>query len=831
MRALSVAADRPRPGRDARRGVSLRADSRAAGTPILLGLDEARHPGADLEDPVLLDAERRGINRVLAPLALPLYRDRPRESARALKACVARLLGRADGELLELESAQPRPAERAVPVAVLSRPLSRPLRRARGRLHGAAPRPFPRPRASFPASTRRSTRPSGGSRVSQAAGPAAAAGAAAPIVRAFYPHLADGHRAEEQRDSRRSSRSTTGGSARARRSSIRASAASPSRPRASRPSRSARSATSCRHVLRIEPPKEIERDPTEWLDAMTAGSLLHEVFRLFFERITEAGEKPEAARHAALIETIAGEQIAAWREKVPPASELAFGQRRDDILVACRTFLALEEEHCREMTPRYFEIPFGLPARRVARRDRQPRARVDRGRGRRVLSAARLDRPRRRGARRLVPRLGLQDRRHLAPQGEARHPRRPADPARPLRDGARGRSSGAPGSPAPVSRSGYFFPGRKGEGQRMPMALDLAGDARRPRAPARPASRGDVSPRRRQGRLPLLRLRGRLRRCARRPRARSQTKLAQTSPAGPDRPSGRSMAKTEAEAAALPDADGAPRDLRGPRHLAARRGRRRHGQDDEPRRADDRADSDGRRDDRPPLGRHVHDQGRRGAVRAVPDEPRGGGARGEGRRAARCSRPRSRASTPPSSGRSTPSARACCASGPSRPAWTRAFREMDEPENAAARLEAWGRYTERLFTGESPCSPASPRSASASRTSGRPTRRSRTTRTWLPAIGPEEPPPDFSAERAAGRDVSRARGRRASRRDARRAAGPTSRRPCGAPRGSSPCATPRDAPAFAQVLEALHRARKKATEAGRLRSEFETLCARRSSRA
>ena len=38
---------------------------------------------------------------------------------------------------------------------------------------------------------------------------------------------------------------------------------------------------------------------------MTAGSLLHEVFRLFFERITAAGERPDAARHAALLEEIA----------------------------------------------------------------------------------------------------------------------------------------------------------------------------------------------------------------------------------------------------------------------------------------------------------------------------------------------------------------------------------------------------------------------------------------------------------------------------------------------------------------------------------------------
>ncbi|HWZ84818.1 MAG TPA: hypothetical protein VN032_01370, partial [Thermoanaerobaculia bacterium] len=65
VRALAVGADRPRPGR------LHVADYRAGGYSgrphtFLLGLDEARHPGTDLEDPVLLDDERRSINRILA---------------------------------------------------------------------------------------------------------------------------------------------------------------------------------------------------------------------------------------------------------------------------------------------------------------------------------------------------------------------------------------------------------------------------------------------------------------------------------------------------------------------------------------------------------------------------------------------------------------------------------------------------------------------------------------------------------------------------------------------------------------------------------------------
>jgi len=151
------------------------------------------------------------------------------------------------------------------------------------------------------------------------------------------------------------------------------------------------------------------------------------------------------------------------------------------------------------------------------------------------------------------------------------------------------------------------------------------------------------------------------------------------------------------------------------------------------------------------------------------------------------------------------------------------FAEMDEPENAAARLEGWSRYTERLFTDESPILP---RLASL----GIRLEDLRQTYETLsdnedvePEIGPEEPPPDFTEERAAvaaflaraGADLPAEMPtggwnefQEAVRRALRIVA-----------LGEAP-----DATAFARILDALGRARNKGKDAGRLRIEFETLC-------
>jgi ATP-dependent helicase/nuclease subunit A len=151
------------------------------------------------------------------------------------------------------------------------------------------------------------------------------------------------------------------------------------------------------------------------------------------------------------------------------------------------------------------------------------------------------------------------------------------------------------------------------------------------------------------------------------------------------------------------------------------------------------------------------------------------------------------------------------------------FSEMDEPENAAARLEGWGRYTERLFTGESPILPLL--SALGIRLEDlRQTYETLSDNEDVePAIGPEEPPPDFAAERG----VVEAFLARAT------AELPPEMPPGGwsdfqeAVRRAARIVALRDtsdSAAFARVLEALARARNRSKDAGRLRVEFETLC-------
>jgi RecB family exonuclease len=468
VRSLSVESDRARPGR-------IHVSDVAAGGfsgrrhVFLLGLDEVRHPGADLEDPVLLDAERHTINRALSHAALALYRDRPRDATRALAACLARLpgevtVGYSNWKLrsLDQQSEQfPSPFFLDVYRAASRRPDAdyTELLAALPRAAGFAPGPDAALDETewWLSTLARSGRVGGG----------AAAGAVARL----YPHLGDGRTAEDARAS--DAFTVYDGWVRSGTPEL--------DPRESGDPQSAsrlEMLAACpfryfvRHVLGVEAPETLERDRSRWLDPLMAGSLLHEVFRLFFERITAAGEKPDAARHAVLIEEIADGQIGVWREKVPPRSELSFGERREELLFACRVFLRLEEEHCRTLFPRFFEVPFGLPRAdlRASIASREPVS-ISAGGGKHFFLRGSIDRVdeaedgtfhvwdyKTGGAFRYREARGLNGGRQIqyalyALALEALLERAGLKPQ--------------------VSHSGYFFPGRRGEGQRLRMALDF----------------------------------------------------------------------------------------------------------------------------------------------------------------------------------------------------------------------------------------------------------------------------------------------------------------------------------------------------------------------
>jgi ATP-dependent helicase/nuclease subunit B len=464
---LAIASDRPRPGR---MHIAHFRSGGYSGRPhtFFLGLDENRVPGRDLEDPVLLDEERRRINDSIPDASLALGREQPRETARALRACMSRVSG---GLTASYSSYDVRNLSQA------GEPGASPF------VLEAFRESSRRPEADFTDLAAALARPAGFvpergmvldetewwlERLSRTD---LAPGAAAPLVRAVYPWLGRGLRASQARDSE----AFTVWDGRL------ASPAPELDPRAggepfspSRVEQLARCPYSyfLRHVLGIEPLAEREPDRTRWLEPMDEGSLLHEVFRQFFEDVTAAGEKPKASHLPRLLE-IANERMEAWKERIPPKNELALGQTEANVLFACRTFLRLEEEHCRNVTPRYYEVPFGRPRELSRTRcdiaSAEPVA-VDAGGGRSFLLRGSIDRVdeapdgtfhvwdyKTGGAGKIREGVGLRGGRQIQPALYAL---------------ALEALLAAAGRPARVSRSGYFFPGRRGEGQRLEVPLD-----------------------------------------------------------------------------------------------------------------------------------------------------------------------------------------------------------------------------------------------------------------------------------------------------------------------------------------------------------------------
>lgn len=463
VRGLHVAADRPRPGRlhlgDYRSGgYSGRSHT------FFVGLDSRRHPGSGLQDPVLLDEERRGINAAVRPRELAMRGGRPAENAQALKSCIARLRGEltasyAGWDLLEAREQFPAAGFLEIFRIVSGHPGAD--YSEVGRRLGAGAGFLTQPHAALDETEWW---------LSRTQDPSLAGGRGAAAVRAAYPWLEDGFTAESERgsvaftvwdgwirdpaglDPRRSDRPTS----------------------CSRIQDLARCPYSyfLKRVLRIQPPEDVRADPTVWLTPMERGTLLHEVFRRFYADPVGAVVRPQVDRDWNRIEKIAQEEIAKWKAKIPPRSEAAFGALSDDVVVSCRIFLLREDDHCRDAEPRWFEVGFG-PSRESTEPPGDPQAvRIPLGAGEGFLLSGRIDRvdeespdayqvwdyktgsswdtadpDRGRGGRRIQDALYAQALEILLARA---------------------------GRPGRVVKSGYFYPGRRGEGERFAAPLNAA---------------------------------------------------------------------------------------------------------------------------------------------------------------------------------------------------------------------------------------------------------------------------------------------------------------------------------------------------------------------
>ena len=111
-------------------------------------------------------------------------------------------------------------------------------------------------------------------------------------------------------------------------------------------------------ILNVRPLDDITYEQDTWLEPNEFGSLVHEILQTTMDELCAKGVKP-SMQFLDRMQAISDEALARWRDDIPPPSEAAFEKRRRDVLDSCAIFLRTEEEACKTVTPKYFEVSFG----------------------------------------------------------------------------------------------------------------------------------------------------------------------------------------------------------------------------------------------------------------------------------------------------------------------------------------------------------------------------------------------------------------------------------------------------------------------------------------
>jgi ATP-dependent helicase/nuclease subunit B len=225
-----------------------------------------------------------------------------------------------------------------------------------------------------------------------------------------------------------------------------------------------------RYVLDVEPPEELEIDPSRWLDPLAFGSLLHEVFCQFIRELRDEERLPKFERDRERLDALLERRVQRCLEDYPPPNDDAFRRQQRELERTAHTFLREEELLCAESTPLYCEAALGLPAdeagTEIDTRDPLPLTLPD---GKTLRIRGRIDR---------IDQVGDPCRGIFAVWDYKTGGTSQYDRADPFRQGrvvqnlislrlteARLRQTVAPD--ARVERFGYFFPGVRAHGERI----------------------------------------------------------------------------------------------------------------------------------------------------------------------------------------------------------------------------------------------------------------------------------------------------------------------------------------------------------------------------
>jgi ATP-dependent helicase/nuclease subunit B len=304
---------------------------------FILGLDDSRFPGRGLQDPLLLDSERRRLSPSLRLAA----RRREEESAAAL-----RLLARLRGKVTLSFPSREVIADRELFPSPLLAGLSLP----EAVTESFAPREEKRSLSVWDWwlwKTTRGKKLTGGER----------------LLRERFRHLARGFDAAR----RRRENSFTPWDGLVPRAGDDLDPRLPDGPVMSASRLEMLGACPrrffFRYALDVCPPDDLLVDPRRWLDPRARGSLLHELFEDFVAGVMALGRAPEFAVDRSRIEGLLAEKVAAYRSRYPPRGESAFSRELSDLRRTALTFLREEERYRRSrvVAPICLEMSMGLP--------------------------------------------------------------------------------------------------------------------------------------------------------------------------------------------------------------------------------------------------------------------------------------------------------------------------------------------------------------------------------------------------------------------------------------------------------------------------------------
>ncbi len=113
--------------------------------------------------------------------------------------------------------------------------------------------------------------------------------------------------------------------------------------------------------LEVRAPDEHEREPSLWLDPLTRGSALHELFATLMREVRDVhGGVFSADVHLERLRALGDELLARLQVEIPPPSQTVYNRERDDFLYDLELFITQQSERTSEGIG--FEVAFGMPS-------------------------------------------------------------------------------------------------------------------------------------------------------------------------------------------------------------------------------------------------------------------------------------------------------------------------------------------------------------------------------------------------------------------------------------------------------------------------------------